>query len=157
MIDVQNNAATKQNEPAESWPETLQVEIVSAEQQIFSGQAKMVIVTGEEGDLGIMPGHVQLLTSVKPGQVRLVAPDGTESYYYISGGFLEVQPTVVTVLADTILRAEEVDEERALQAKEQAEKILTTSKRLDDYTAALIELSKAMAQLRVAESWRRIK
>jgi len=145
------------DERAEELPKTLQVEIVSAEKQIFSGQAKMVIVTGEEGDLGILPGHVQLLTSVKPGQVRLVAEDDSESFYYISGGFLEVQPAIVTVLADTILRAADVDRERALQAKEQAEKILTTSKRLDDYTAALIELSKAMAQLRVSETWRRVK
>ena len=128
---------------------TLQVDIVSVEREIFSGRAKMVVVSGEEGDVGILPGHAQLLTMLKPGEIRLVALDSSEEYFYISGGFLEVQPEIVTVLADTVLRAADVDEELALEAKAKAEEILK-SKQYDNYTAALIELTKALAQLRVA-------
>ena len=137
----------------EDWmlKDTLQVEIVSAEESIYSGRAKMVIVTGHDGELGIMPGHAQLLTTVQPGQIRLIKPDGEEDYYYVSGGFLEVEPEVVTVLADTVLRAKDIDAERAKEAQEKAKKRLAEKHlKLDDYTAALIELTKAMAQLRVA-------
>ncbi len=130
---------------------TLQLDIVSAERSIFSGRAKMVILTGEEGEIGILPGHTQLLAALKPGQIRYLTTEGKEEFLYVSGGFVEVQPEVVTVLADTILRAAEIDEERALEAKEKAEKILASKGgKIDDYTAALIELSKAIAQLRVA-------
>lgn len=129
---------------------TLQLDIVSAERSIFSGRAKMVIVTGKQGEIGILPGHTQLLASLKPGQIRYVTVEGKEEFLYVSGGFVEVQPDVVTVLADTILRAVEIDEERAIEAKEKAEKILASKgHKVDDYTAALIELSKAIAQLRV--------
>lgn len=129
---------------------TLQLDIVSAERSIFSGRAKMVIVTGDQGEIGILPGHTQLLAALKPGQIRYVTPEGKEEFLYVSGGFVEVQPDIVTVLADTILRAVEIDEERAIEAKEKAEKILASKgHKVDDYTAALIELSKALAQLRV--------
>lgn len=128
----------------------LQVDIVSAERSIFSGLAKMVVISGEEGELGILPGHAQLLTSAKPGQVHITTPEGKEEFYYISGGFLEVQPDTVSILADTVLRAAEVDKERALEAKAKAEQFLARKgQRVDDYTAALIELSKAIAQLRI--------
>jgi len=128
---------------------SMQVDIVSVEQSIFSGKVKMLVASGEEGDLGILPGHTQLLTAIKPGHIKLIELNGEERLYYISGGFLEVQPNAVTVLADTVIRAEDIDEQRAIEAKEKAEKILAT-KKLDDYTAALIELTKALAQIRVA-------
>jgi len=131
--------------------DTLQVDIVSAEESIYSGRAKLVVVTGHDGELGILPGHAQLLTTVRPGQIRLVKSDGEEEYYYVSGGFLEVEPEVVTVLADTVLRADDIDAEKAEEAKEKAKKRLAEKHlQLDDYTAALVELTKAIAQLRVA-------
>ena len=139
----------KQIEHPKMLADTLQVDIVSAEREIFSGRAKVVIASGEEGDLGIFPGHSPLLSALKPGQIRLIAKDGSEEYYYVSGGFMEVQPYVVTILADTVLRATEIDEEQALQAKERAEKKIET-KQYDDYNAALIELTKAIAQINVA-------
>jgi F-type H+-transporting ATPase subunit epsilon len=129
---------------------TLQVDIVSAEKEIYSGRAKMVIASGEDGEVGILPGHTQLLAAIKPGEVRLISPEGSETSYYVSGGFMEVQPDVVTILADTVIRAEDIDEERSLEAKEKAEKIIA-SKATDDYAAAIIELSKAIAQIRLAE------
>jgi F-type H+-transporting ATPase subunit epsilon len=141
---------TEQKQQPWSLAGTLQVEIVSAEKQIFSGRAKMVVVCGKEGEVGILPGHTQLLTMLKPGEIRLVDLDGSENYYYISGGFLEVQPDVVTVLADTALRADDVDEELALEAKSKAEKMLKTAP-ADQYTIALAELAKALAQLKVAK------
>jgi len=131
---------------------TVQVDIISAEETIYSGLAAMIVVSGEEGELGIMPGHMPLLTAIKPGQIKLVTPDNKEEYYYVSGGFLEVQPDVVTILADTVIRADNIDRERAREAKKKAEQILAT-KKLDDYTAALIELNKALAQLRIADRW----
>ncbi len=146
-----NNELNQQISQVVEGKSTLQLDIVSAERSIFSGHAKMVIVTGERGEIGILPGHTQLLASLKPGQIRYVTPEGKEEFLYVSGGFVEVQPEVVTVLADTILRATEIDEERATEAKEKAEKILASKgHKVDDYTAALIELSKALAQLRVA-------
>lgn len=135
---------------------TIQVDIVSSEQAIFSGRAKMVVVSGKEGEVGILPGHTQLLTAVKPGQVKLIHLDGREDYYYISGGFLEVQPEVVTILADTVVRAADIDQQRAEEAKANAKKMIA-EKKLDDYTTALIELTKAIAQLRVAEKWHKTK
>jgi len=130
--------------------DTLAVDIVSAEKSIYSGRAKMVIASGEAGEMGILPGHTQLLSAIKPGEVRLVDLAGHETSFYVSGGFIEVQPHIVTILADTVMRAEEIDEERALEAKEHAEKVLA-SKATDDYAAALAELSKAIAQIRLAK------
>jgi F-type H+-transporting ATPase subunit epsilon len=129
--------------------DTLKVDIVSAERSIYSGRAKAVIVTSEEGELGIFPGHVQLLASLKPGHVRLISKSGEEDEYYVSSGFVEVQPDSVTILANTVLRSAEIDEEQALLAKERAEKELLTRKGLDNYTSAMIELNKAIAKLRV--------
>ncbi|MGD9108916.1 MAG: F0F1 ATP synthase subunit epsilon [Gammaproteobacteria bacterium] len=131
---------------------TVQFDIVSAEESIFSGKVTMIVVSGEDGELGIMPGHMQLLTTIKPGQIRFTDANGKEEYFYISGGFLEVQPDVVTILADTVIRADNIDRERAEEAKKKAEQILA-SKKLDDYTIALIELNKALAQIRVADRW----
>lgn len=141
-----------------SWifSDTIQVDIASAEKAIFSGKMRMVVATGEEGEIGILPGHVPLLTMIKPGQIRLINLDGSEEPFYVSGGFLEVQPDKVTILADTVIRAEDIDEKRALEAKANAEEILA-SKKLDHYTKALAELSQAMAQISVLKKWRKIK
>src|ERR1700733_15918497 len=103
---------------------TLRLDIVSAEKQIFSDEVEMVFVTGEMGELGIAPGHSQLLTSLRPGYVRAILPSKEEEIFYISGGMLEVQPYIASVLADTAMRADDIDEEAALSAKEQAEKAL---------------------------------
>lgn len=134
--------------------DTLQVDIVSAERSIFSGRAKMVIASGDDGELGILPGHTPLLSSIKPGEVRLISLQAEETSYYISGGFIEVQPYAVTILADTVVRAEDIDEARAMEAKEKAEKIIA-SKKTDDYAAVLVELSEAVAQIRLAKKVQR--
>lgn len=137
---------------------TLEVEIVSAEKYIFKGRARMVVVTGSEGELGILPGHSQLLTNMQPGQVKIVTPQNEEEFYYISGGFLEVQPEAVSILADTVIRADELDGARAEEAKAKAEEILFRKERMSiDYAAALIELSKAIAQLRIIRQYQERK
>lgn len=127
---------------------TLHIDIVSAEQEIFSGEVESVIASGEGGELGIMPGHTALLTKLKPGTVRLFK-DNSEDSFFVSGGILEVQPHLVTVLADTIARASDLDEMAAIQAKERAEKMLSDKQSDIDYTKATAELAEAMAQLRV--------
>jgi F-type H+-transporting ATPase subunit epsilon len=130
---------------------TLQIDIVSAEREIHSGSASRVVVRAEEGEMGIFPGHAPLLAMLKPGEVRVVDADNQENYFYVSGGFIEVQPQSVTILADTVLRATEIDEKKAMQAKEEAEKILASRHEDVNYRAALIEFTKAVAQLRVAK------
>jgi F-type H+-transporting ATPase subunit epsilon len=128
---------------------TMQIEIVSAEVSIFSGEATHVVVTGLLGELGIYPGHTQLLTALKPGPVRIVKPDGEDEILYISGGILEVQPQFVSILADTAIRAADLDELAALEAKEHAEKILSDKQADIDYAKATAELAQAVAQLQV--------
>ncbi len=126
---------------------TMQIEIVSAELMIFSGQATHVVATGLIGELGIYPGHTQLLTALKPGPVRIVKPDGEDEILYISGGILEVQPQLVSILADTVIRAADLDEMAALEAKEHAEKALIDKQSDIDYVKATVELAQAVAQL----------
>ncbi|MEN9471236.1 MAG: synthase epsilon chain [Pseudomonadota bacterium] len=126
---------------------TMQIEIVSAELMIFSGQATHVVATGLIGELGIYPGHTQLLTALKPGPVRIVKPDGEDEILYISGGILEVQPQLVSILADTVIRAADLDEMAALEAKEHAEKALIDKQSDIDYAKATVELAQAVAQL----------
>ena len=133
---------------------TVHLDIVSAEKEIFSGLAEMVVATGDLGEIGIRPGHAPLLTSLRAGPVRLVKQGGTEEMYYISGGMLEVQPKVVTVLADTVQRAQDIDEAAALEAKEHAEKALAEHKTDFDYAAASAELARAVAQLRTLRKLR---
>jgi F-type H+-transporting ATPase subunit epsilon len=130
---------------------TLRLDIVSAEKAIFSGHAQMVFVTGEMGELGIAPGHTPLLTSLKPGNVRAALADGEEEIFYISSGMLEVQPYVVTVLADTVLRAHDIDEAAALEAKARAEKILEEKATEVDFAKASAELAEAIAQIRAIQ------
>ena len=126
---------------------TMQVDIVNLEQEIFSGAVEQLIVKGASGELGILPGHTSLLTFLKPGEVRLCHAD-VEEFFYISGGTLEVQPNTVTILADTVIRAKDLDEFSALQAKERAEQILKANKSDSHYSAAAAELAKALAKLR---------
>ena len=133
---------------------TMHVDIVSAEAEIFSGTATMVFAPAEMGELGIAPRHTQLLTRLKPGEVRIVDEKGEEQSFYVSGGILEVQPHVVTVLSDTALRAKDIDEAAALQAKEQAEKQLADNQSDIDYAKAQMELAEAVAQLRAIQHLR---
>lgn len=134
---------------------TIHCDIVSAEAGIFSGEAAMVVVSGEEGELGITPRHAPLLTRIKPGQVRVVLPEGGEEFYYTSGGMLEVQPHVVTVLADTAVRASDLDEAAAIRAKEEAERAMADQAAGMDYAQAQAQLAEAMAQLAALERARR--
>lgn len=134
---------------------SIQVDIVSAEAEIFSGQASMVVVTGEEGELGIAPRHAPLLTRIKPGQVRVMLLDGGEEFYYVSGGMLEVQPHVVTVLADTAARAADLDEAAAVRAKEEAERVLADRTADMEMAEAQARLAEAVAQLAALERLRK--
>lgn len=128
--------------------DTLRLDIVSAERQIFSGEVEMVYATGEMGELGIAPGHSQLLTTLRPGFVRVLLPNKQEEVFYISGGMLEVQPYIASVLADTAMRADDIDEAAAIAAKEQAEKALTGKMSKIDIAKATVELAEAVAQIR---------
>lgn len=136
---------------------TIHVDIVSAEQEIFSGLAEAVFASAVEGEVGIYPRHTPLLTRLKPGEVRVLKSSGEEEQYYVSGGMLEVQPHVVTILADTALRAADVDEAAALQAKQDAEKALSDKTAKRDFAEAQKELAEAMAQLRAIERARKGK
>ncbi len=132
---------------------TLHIDIVSAEKEIYSGDVEQVIASGEAGELGIMPGHTALLTKLKPGEITLVK-NGEIDLFYVSSGILEVQPHLVTVLADTVARASDLDEMKAIEAKEQAEKTLKDKQNDIDFTRASAELAEAMAQLRVISKMR---
>jgi len=126
---------------------TLHVDIVSAEKSIFSGTAEMVFAPAIMGEVGIMPRHAPLLTRLKPGEVRVKLPGGEEEFFYVSGGILEIQPHVVTVLADTAARAHDLDEAAAQEAKQRAEEALKDQKSEIDYARAQAELAEAVAQL----------
>ena len=135
---------------------TVHVDVVSAEEQIFSGLAEVVVVPGEMGELGIYPGHTALMTRVKPGAVRIKRPDQEhEELIYVSGGMLEVQPSVVTVLADTAIRGHDLDEARALEAKQAAEEAMKNRTSDIDYAQAQAELAEAIAQLRAIQQLRK--
>jgi F-type H+-transporting ATPase subunit epsilon len=134
---------------------TIQVDVVSAEESIFSGLAEVVIVPGEMGELGIYPRHSPLLTRIKPGSVRLKLPDQAEdTLIYVSGGMLEVQPSVVTMLADTAIRGADLDEARALEAKRIAEEAMKNRTSDIDYASAQAELAEAIAQLAAIQKLR---
>lgn len=135
---------------------TVHVDVVSAEALIFSGLAELVIVPGEGGELGIYPRHTALLTRIKPGSVRLKLPNETEdTLIYVSGGMLEVQPNIVTILADTAIRGSDLDEARALEAKRSAEEAMKDRTSDIDYAAAQAELSEAIAQLHAISRMRK--
>jgi F-type H+-transporting ATPase subunit epsilon len=127
---------------------TIQVDVVSAEEQIFSGQAEFVVLPGIMGELGIYPRHTPLLTQIKPGAVRIKMPGQTqEELVFVQGGFLEVQPTRVTVLADTAIRAHDLDEKAALEAKRAAEEAMQNKTSREEIAQAEAELAVAVAQL----------
>jgi F-type H+-transporting ATPase subunit epsilon len=133
---------------------TIRCDIVSAEEEIFSGEVEMVVATGELGELGITPRHAPLITRLKPGQVRVIT-GGEEQFFYVSGGILEVQPQVVTVLTDTAIRAKDLDEAAAKAAKEEAEKALAGRTDAMDVAEAQQQLMQAMAQLQALERLRK--
>ncbi len=134
---------------------TVHLDVVSAEGKLFSGRVETLQVSGSEGELGIYPGHAPLLTALKPGMVRLVKQHGAEEIIYVAGGMLEVQPGNVTVLADTAIRAAELDEQAAEEAKRRAEEVMATSAAADlDYAEAASELARAIAQLRAIRQYR---
>ncbi len=136
-------------------PYTFHLDIVSAEEEIFSGTVDMLVATGELGELGIAPGHAPLLTTLKPGPVKVTKHGGEEEFYYVSGGMLEVQPHVVTILADTAVRANDVDEAAALEAQKAAENALKDQNAEIEYSKAAAELAEAVAQLRTLQAIRR--
>ena len=134
---------------------TVHLDVVSAETSIFSGLVETIQITGSEGELGIHPGHAPLLTTLLPGMVRLVKQHGDEENIYINGGVLEIQPGSVTVLADTAIRAEDLDEQAALDAKKRAEEHIANPGADFDYAEAAVELAEAIAQLRLIQKLRK--
>ncbi len=134
---------------------TMQCDIVSAEQAIFSGAVTMVSLRGTVGELGILPGHAPLLTGIRPGAVQLRFESGEEEVFYASGGFVEVQPRGVTILADTAIRAEDIDEAAAAQAREAAARALAEQAADLDFSMAAAQLAEAMAQQRTLEELRK--
>lgn len=136
---------------------TLRLEVVSAEDQLFSGDVRSVQVTGSEGEMGILPGHISLLTALKPGMVRVVTAAGDEELFYIAGGVMEVQPKVVTVLADTAIRGGDLDQQAAEKAMQEAREALTHSVPDMSYAEAAAELARAVAQLRVLQQVKKRK
>ncbi|MBT3309829.1 MAG: F0F1 ATP synthase subunit epsilon [Gammaproteobacteria bacterium] len=134
---------------------TVHVDIVSAEKEIFSGVAEMVYAPAEMGEVGIAPRHAPMLTRMKPGEVRVQQPSGEELDFFISGGLLEVQPHVVTVLADSAVRAADLDEAAVMQAKERAEAAMQDKQATMDYAKAQVELIQAAAQLQTIQRLRK--
>lgn len=134
---------------------TLHVDVVSAEESIFSGEAKFVVLPGESGELGIMPGHTPLISRIRPGTVKIVLADGSgETNVFVAGGIIEVQPSGVTVLSDTAIRAEDLDEAKALEARKRAEEALRTAKDKADIAVVEAELAMLAAQAAAAQKLR---
>jgi F-type H+-transporting ATPase subunit epsilon len=132
----------------------IQVDVVSAEELIFSGQAKFVALPGESGELGILPGHTPLITRIKPGSVRIELADGGQEFVFVAGGILEVQPNCVTVLSDTAIRGKDLDETRAQAARQAAEEVIKNAKSDVDVAVAQAELSVLAAQLSALRRYR---
>ena len=127
---------------------TIHVDVVSAEEQIYSGEAEFVVLPGVDGELGVYPRHTPLFTQIRPGAVRIKVPgDAQEELVFVQGGFLEVQPNRVTVLADTAIRAADLDEAKALESMEKAREAITNQKSAGNIAAAQAELATSMAQL----------
>ena len=134
---------------------TIQCDIVSAQEEIFSGEATMIFATGSVGELGISPRHAPLITQLKPGPVRVQRPDGEEAFFFVGGGILEVMPHIVTVLADTAVRADDLDEAAAVRAKEEAERELADQTGDIEVAEAQARLLEAAAQLRALQQLRK--
>lgn len=134
---------------------TIHVDIVSAESQVYSGLAQLVVAPAEMGDVGIAPRHTPLLTRLRPGEVKVVPDSGEPMYFYVSGGMLEIQPHMVTVLTDTGVRSKDLNEAAAIKAKERAEQALSNRQGEFEYAKAKAELAEAVAQLRAIQRIRR--
>ena len=136
---------------------TIHVDVVSAEESIFSGEARFVALPGEAGELGIYPRHTPLITRIKPGSVRIELPDGTEEFVFVAGGILEVQPNCVTVLSDTAIRGSDLDDQKAQEAKAAAEEALKNAKSEIDLARAQSELAIMAAQIAALRKYRQKK
>jgi len=134
---------------------TFQVDVVSAEESIFSGEAKFVALPGENGELGLLPRHTPLITRIKPGAVRIQRPDGQEEFVFVAGGILEVQPDHVTVLADTAIRGNDLDEAKATEAKKLAEEAMKNAKSDIDFAKAQGEFAAMAAQIAALRKYRK--
>ena len=136
---------------------TIRVDVVSAEASIFSGDAKFVALPGEAGELGILPGHVPLITRIKPGAVRIEKADGGEEFVFVAGGILEVQPNHITVLSDTAIRGHDLDEAKATEARRQAEEAVKNAASDIDLAKATSELAVMAAQIAALRKYRQKK
>ncbi|AJP59210.1 F0F1 ATP synthase subunit epsilon [Pandoraea vervacti] len=136
---------------------TIHVDVVSAEEEIFSGKARFVALPGEAGELGILPGHTPLITRIKPGAVRIEDEAGNEDFVFVAGGILEVQPGTVTVLADTAIRGKDLDEAKAIEAKRRAEEALSNKESNIEYATAQAELAEAIAQIAAIQKLRKTR
>ena len=134
---------------------TIHADVVSAEELIFSGLAEFVVLPGEAGELGILPGHMPLMTRIKPGAVRIKTPGDKEELIFVAGGLLEVQPGLVTVLADTAIRGADLDQAKAMEAKKLAEEAMVNRGSEMDYARAQVELAEAIAQLAAIDRLRK--
>ncbi|WP_019937699.1 F0F1 ATP synthase subunit epsilon [Bordetella sp. FB-8] len=132
----------------------LQVDVVSAHEAIFAGEAKFVVLPGESGELGILPGHTPLISRIRPGTVKIVRPDNSEEHVFVAGGILEVQPGSVTVLADTAIRGADLDEARAVEARKKAEEALRNAKDKADIAVVEAELAMLAAEAAAARKIR---
>lgn len=136
---------------------TIRVDVVSAEESIFSGEAKFVALPGESGELGILPGHIPLITRIKPGAVRIEKADGGEEFVFVAGGILEVQPHLITVLSDTAIRGHDLDEAKATEARKVAEEAVKNAKSDIDLAKATSELAVMAAQIAALRKFRQKK
>lgn len=133
---------------------TLQCNVVSAKETVYSGDINMLVAAGIEGEIGILPGHIPFITLLKPGTLQITEPNGEVETVYVSGGILEVQPNIVTVLADTAIRAKDLDEAKIKEARRQAQELLQNQKANVDTTAALMALAESLAQLQTLQKIR---
>ncbi|MEX1167242.1 MAG: F0F1 ATP synthase subunit epsilon [Hydrogenophaga sp.] len=136
---------------------TIRVDVVSAEESIFSGEAKFVALPGEAGELGILPGHIPLITRIRPGAVRIEKADGGEEFVFVAGGILEVQPNHITVLSDTAIRGKDLDEAKASDARKEAEEAVKNAKSDLDLAKATSELAVMAAQIAALRKYRQKK
>jgi F-type H+-transporting ATPase subunit epsilon len=136
---------------------TIHVDVVSAEESIFSGEAKFVALPGEAGELGILPGHIPLITRIRPGAVRIEKADGDEEFVFVAGGILEVQPHHINVLSDTAIRAADLDEAKVLEAKKQAEEAIRARSEKQEIATAEAELAAIGAQLQAIQKLRKTR
>jgi|TARA_B110000503_G_C7133497_1_gene407787 F-type H+-transporting ATPase subunit epsilon len=134
---------------------TIKVDVVSAERSLFEGEAKFVVLPGESGEIGVLPGHTPLITRIRPGTLKIVMPDDTEELIFVAGGLLEVQPHHVTVLSDTAIRADDLDEAKAEQARQRAEETLRNTKDKADIAVVQAELEMLVAQATAARRLRK--